>query len=372
MFSQSPLAPDDAPVVVRFPALGDAVLLTPLLQALHMRYGRKVNLLTSGAWTPLLLGSHPSVGQLCTVRSRRAPYWLMPSQWRAVHWLRSQRGPIYLCEADPYALRLVSRALASTRMLKAWEHWPGDGIHWVDWWLQVAQLDPPDIPGPHADPSIFRAQPCLPLLPAWQEEARAWLLAQGLSGSAVVLLQPGHKKTHKRGRIGTAQHNKHWPPERWAGVIRGILDSCADLVVLVCGSPREHGLAQEIVDAAQAGKRVRNVARDLPLHRLVALSAVAHSMVSVDTGPAHVAAAMDCPSVVLFGHFGWRRWKPRAPDSDVIALGSEWPDPQRSLMDISVDEVLVAWRSLKRRGVSEGASNVAAPATSVDLVTQDG
>ncbi|MEW5297215.1 MAG: hypothetical protein WDW36_000439 [Sanguina aurantia] len=39
----------------------------------------------------------------------------------------------------------------------------------------------------------------------------------------------------------------------------------------------------------------------LPLGRLKALLEIAHSMISVDTGPAHLAAAMGCPLVVLFG-----------------------------------------------------------------------
>ncbi|MFZ5546447.1 MAG: glycosyltransferase family 9 protein [Pseudomonadota bacterium] len=344
-------------MVVRFPALGDAVLLTPLLDALHARYGKKVKVLASGDWTPVLLGQHPAVGELCMVRSRRAPFWLMPSQWRAVRWLRRQRGPVYLCEADPHALRLVSRAVGPEQMVKAWEHWPGNDIHWADWWLQIAQLDPLALPGPQPrDVTGTQGQPTLALPDAWADDAAQWLKSRRLSGDSLVLVQPGHKKTHKRGRIATAHHDKHWPAERWAAVIRGILASDPALTVLVCGSPREHGLAQEIVDAAGAPLRVLNGARELPLQRLVALAACAHSMVSVDTGPAHVAAAMDCPSVVMFGQFGWGRWKPRAPRADVVALGPQAPTPGCSVMHIEVDEVLKAWRSLRPRQSQRSAA----------------
>lgn len=340
----------DAPVVVRFPALGDAVLLTPLLEALHARYGRKVHVLSSGPWTPELLGRHPAVGELCMVRSRRAPYWLMPSQWRAVRWLKRHRGPVYMCEQDPYATRLVARAeLPAERVVKAWDHWPGNSIHWVDWWLQIAQLDAPAVPGPARDISNIPARPTLALLPEWQADAERWLASKGLAAKPLVLVQPGHKKTHKRGRIGTSQHDKHWPAERWAAVIRGMLDSDPSLHVLVCGTEREHGLVQEIVDAAGAGPRVLNGAGELPLGRLVAVAARAHSMVSVDTGPAHVVTAMDCPCVVLFGQYGWTRWKPRAPSAEVVALGPQVETPGRRVMDIEVDEVMRAWRSLQPR-----------------------
>ena len=125
--------------------------------------------------------------------------------------------------------------------------------------------------------------------------------------------------------------------------------------VLVCGSTREAGLAQEIVDAVGSltgeGRVINVAARKPTLERLVALAARAHSMISVDTGPAHVAGAMDCPLVVLYGQAGWGRWKPRAPSSEVIVLGPQEPTPSAKLMDLDPEQVLAAWRSLApRRG----------------------
>lgn len=352
MAAVRPLAAEDldAPLVVRFPALGDTVLLTVLLRALAERYGKPVHVLASGAWTPSLLAGHPAVASLHLVSSRRAPYWLTPSQWQAVAFMRRHRGPVYLCDPDIYAARLVARAVPPERLVRAWDHWPGDGVHWADWWLQVAQLDAPGVPGPRAASPGVPPQPGLHAPAEWLNEAQSWLAEHGWSERPLVLVQPGHKKTHKRGRIATADHEKHWPAERWAAVIKGILADRPDARVLVCGTEREHGLVQEIVEAAGADERVVNGAGMLPLPRLVGLAARAHSMVSVDTGPAHVAAAMDCPSVVLFGQFGSRRWKPRAPASTVTALGPDLPTPGRKVMDLSPEEVLAAWRSLPPRG----------------------
>jgi heptosyltransferase-2/heptosyltransferase-3 len=197
------------------------------------------------------------------------------------------------------------------------------------------------------------AQPRLHAPATWHDDTRAWLTTQGLAGHPLVLVQPGHKKTHKRGRLATAGHDKHWPAERWAEVVRGIAGDLPGAAVLVCGSPREAGLAQEIVDAVgvtPAGTRVVNAAAlDLSLPRLVGVAALAHSMVSVDTGPAHVAAAMDCPLVVLYGQFGWGRWLPRAPRAAVVPLGPQLPTPGAKVADLSAGEVLAAWRSLPLR-----------------------
>jgi heptosyltransferase-2/heptosyltransferase-3 len=358
-------AEPDAPVVVRFAAVGDIVLLTVLLEALARRYGRPVHLLSSGDWTPVLLGHDPALSELRLVASRRAPYWLTPSQWSAVRWLRAHRGPVYHCDPDPHAERFLQRAgVPESRLVRAWSHWPGDGIHWADWWLQIAALDAPALPGP-ARPVDAPARPRLHAPPAWHQEAEGWLQAHGLAGHPLVLLQPGHKKTHKRGRIATAGHDKHWPAERWAEVIRGVLAALPGAAVLVCGSAREAGLAQEIVDAAgtpPSGSRVVNIAALQPtLQRLVALAARAHSMISVDTGPAHVAGAMDCPLVVLYASAGWGRWKPRAPTSTVIAIGPQAPTPGARLMDIRAEQALQAWATLPPRGQrADGAAGVLA------------
>ena len=342
-----------APVVVRFAAVGDVVLLAVLLPALAERYGRPVHVLSSGAWTPVLLGHDPAVGELRLLSSRRAPYSLAPSQWAARRWLRAHTGPVYLCDPNVYGARVIERAaVPAARLVPAWDHWPGDGIHWADWWLQVAALDAAGAPGPKR-PIRSPARPRLRAPPAWREQADRWLRDLGLEGRPLVLVQPGHKKTHKRGRVGTGAHDKHWPAADWAAVIRGVLTDLPEAAVLVCGSSREAGLVQEIVDAVGvvSGRApVVNVAAQRPtLERVAALAARAHSMISVDTGPAHVAGAMDCPLVVLYRQAGWGRWKPRPPHADVIALRPQAPTPAARLLDIDPAAVLAAWRQLRPR-----------------------
>jgi heptosyltransferase-3 len=159
-------ADPDAPVVVRFAAVGDVVLLTVLLQALAQRYGRPVHVLGSGDWTPVLLGHDPAVSELRLLTSRRSPYWLTPSRWAASRWLRAHRGPIYLCDPDVYAAQVIERAgVPEPQLVRAWQHWPGDGIHWADWWLQIAALDASAAPGPD-QPITTPARPRLSA-PAW-------------------------------------------------------------------------------------------------------------------------------------------------------------------------------------------------------------
>jgi heptosyltransferase III len=346
-------ADPDAPVVMRFPAVGDLVLLTVLLEALRQRYGKPVHLLASGDWTPVLLRTDPAVSELRLVYSRRAPFWLMPSRWSARQWLRAHRGPVYLCDPDIHAERIVREAgVPEERLVRAWKHWPGNGVHWADWWLDVAQLDAPATPGPAARPTV-PPRPRLHVPLEWHAQTLVWLHRHELAQHRLILLQPGHKKTHKRGRIATGTHDKHWPAERWGAVIRALLAAVPGAAALVCGSSRESGLVQEIVDAAgtpPVGSRIVNVAALQPtLQRVVGLAARAHSMISVDTGPAHIAGAMDCPLVVLYGSAGWQRWKPRSPSDNVQVLGPQALTHGAAVMDLDVDTVLQAWRALRPR-----------------------
>ena len=59
---------------------------------------------------------------------------------------------------------------------------------------------------------------------------------------------------------------------------------------------RKQSVLEEIRVAAGNDPRMHNLGSELPIPRLLALIEDAHSMVSVDTGPAHAAAALGLPA----------------------------------------------------------------------------
>ena len=89
---------------------------------------------------------------------------------------------------------------------------------------------------------------------------------------------------------------------------------------------------------------MHNLSNELPIPRLLPLIEQAHSMVSVDTGPAHAAAALGCPLVVMFGAASPEKWRPIGPGR-IALLGGERGAASR-VADIPVDRVVAAWRSL--------------------------
>lgn len=333
---------DDTPVVVRFAALGDTVLLTVLLDGLARRLGRPLDVLTSGAWARALLEAQPYVRAVRTVTSRKRPYVLTPSQWWAVGWLRQHSGPVWLCDPEPAARRLVAHGVPRERVRALWDDWPGDRVHWADWWHAVAN-DAPIEAG--------RGQPVLHLPKAWLSDAQAWLASCAVpAGAALILVQPGSKKTSKRFSLHREDNDKFWPVERWGAVIDAILAEEPDAFVVLCGAPTEADVTAAIrgqIKHPRAAGRVIDAAHELPLPRLAGLARLASAIISIDTGPAHLAAALDCPAVVLFGRHGHERWVPRAPSAPVIPLGQASYREDGHVREISTAAVLDAFRTLR-------------------------
>ena len=81
--------------------------------------------------------------------------------------------------------------------------------------------------------------------------------------------------------------------------------------------------------------------------RLLALLEQAHSLVSVDTGPAHAAAALGCPLVVMFGAASPAKWRPIGPGT-ITVLGGERGEASR-VRDIPAADVIAAWSALPDR-----------------------
>lgn len=336
------------PLIVRCGAFGDMVVLTPLLRLLAARYGGPVDLVSSGPWTAPLLAGEPALGHLQLVSSRRTPYLLCPSQWALVRWLRRRgRGPVYLCDVNPEMRALLERGGVHPDDLVARERADDAApMLWPDRWLAIGMRDPAQAwPSRPVDPAAFRL-PALVVDPASRAGLAGWLAAKGLDGP-LVLFQPGNKRTHKRGKVLTSHHPKHWAPEHWGAVAAAVVRDLPGAHVLLCGTAPERPLLEDIRHAAGDHPRVHDLAGELPVPRLLALLEVAHSMVSVDTGPAHAAAALGCPLVVMFGSAPPSMWRPVGPGPIRVLGGERGPDSRVS--DLSPDEVIAAWRTLPPR-----------------------
>ena len=362
-------SPPVRPLLVRFGAMGDMVLVLPLIRALATRYGAPVDILSTGGWTRPLLGGQPGVGQIHLLSGRKLPYWLSEPQRALVATLRAQGPrPTWYCDTDDRHLGLLARAgIEADQVVRSSQLPMAPGEHLIDYWQRLGRRLPPRFPGPGLhyrstpgggqvatdtlpDPDTANPPNQDPTLVVPQAELDAlgrWLKDRGLAGRRLILVQPGNKRTMRRGLRRRPSNTKWWPEERWAAVLEALAKRAPDTAILMLGVPQEVELNDEILTLAQVPNAV-NVAADLPLPRLLALQSIAAGMVSVDTGPAHTAAAVGCPVVVLFGIADPVRIRPRSEPTPVKVLTGTH-EGQPSMRGISTEAVVNAWDNLPLR-----------------------
>jgi heptosyltransferase I len=119
--------------------------------------------------------------------------------------------------------------------------------------------------------------------------------------------------------VGTSDPRKNWTPEGYAEVISRIRSEFGLAPILVGGrSPLEEGMAQTIL--ALSGGSVLD-ARGGGLRRLLWLLDGSALVVSPDTGPLHMARAMEVPVVGLFGFTNPKRSGPYRRFTDLVVDG---------------------------------------------------
>jgi heptosyltransferase I len=100
--------------------------------------------------------------------------------------------------------------------------------------------------------------------------------------------------------IGSSKPGKDWLPDRWASLCDTLHDDFGLQPVLVGGrSPRE----EESERGIMAGARTRPVSLlGSGLRNLVSILHASSLVISLDTGPLHMAVALDRPTISLLGY----------------------------------------------------------------------
>jgi heptosyltransferase-2/heptosyltransferase-3 len=339
------------PIVIWFGRVGDMIMLTALLEILHRRFGRACRVIGAGAWSQDIYAEQPDVAGTLWLH-RYTPFALDLRWWRTVGRLRrSRHDPVYICETDP-------RKLASVRRLLRWggverrrcvfltDHPTALAqVHWVDKLVSLGRILPTalhesDYPWPVPAP---RCAPRLILSKAARTAGDDWVRKHDIGARPIVLLQPGNRRT-MRGRSLRIRESddRFWPVDRWASLIHRIHERSPAARIVLCGAPREAMLLHWIESAAALPQVLL---RGLPFPGLFALCVRAHSMISIDTGTAHAAAALGTPLVVLFGSTPPAQVTPRSPcGSAVIGVGGVPLVPR--VDQLSVETVFEAWSRL--------------------------
>jgi len=288
-------------LVVRTSALGDVVLTTPFLRSLSGHLGAPVEVLTSAPYAPLFEGL-PFVSRV----------WSLPKESGLREFLRSLRegGPFDVAvdlqnKARTLAVLLRVQARRRFRLVKR------KGVSGA---LGSLFGGGPILDGKPAAAVYFEAAGALGLAAtdlrpevALRPEAvaRAEGLASRAGGAPIVGLAPGARWALKR-----------WSPERFAAVGAALQEEGAE--ILLVGGPGDRAELDRLREGLARPALADTASLDVA--DLAAALARLSLLVSVDSGPAHLAQAVGTPVLSIFGPTSYRRWGPAPGQGGVVAL----------------------------------------------------
>ena len=142
---------------------------------------------------------------------------------------------------------------------------------------------------------------------------------------------------------------KQWPAAAFT-VLLDRLTTAHDWPLFLVGAPGERPLCEAIRQGMQRPERVTVLAGELSLRESVALLSRCAAVVSNDTGPAYVAAALDRPLVTIFGPTDPNQISPFSPTARQVrnlvpcapCLLKDCPIDHRCLTGVTPDMVYQA------------------------------
>ena len=293
---------------MRLRSLGDIVLETPAIAALHAwRPDLRICVLVEPRFAAALEGN-PAIAEvlfsrgLCEtareLRRRRFPVaFNQHGGPRSALLMAASGSPVRVCWKG-----FQFSFFYNGRVPDAAEFYGTPVVHTVE--HRISQFYSLGLPrGPIPVARIFP-----------RPDARA-SVAQALAGSGVppdapyAVLQPG-------ARLRTMQ----WPVNKYAQIARWLREAHGIACVVNLG-------AQDETIADDVRREMRDYAaipKPFDLREMIALIAGACLFVGNDSGPAHVAAAAGRPSVVVYGPTNPVQWRPWRTEHRIVEAGARF------------------------------------------------
>ncbi len=296
-------------LILKPSSLGDVIQALPVLRLLKRHFQQaEIYWWIDSSLAPLLAGD-PDLASIARFERQR---WASPRHWPemfcSIAWLRAQkfdlvidlqgllRSGIFAWLANGNFLAGLDDAregasgfydLAVPRA--SWH------THAVDWYLSVL---------PRLGVSVHNNFTWLPARPEIAEAVQSkWPVA----GTQWIALQPGARWTNKR-----------WPAEKFSRLVSLLAKKFPDTRFALLGSHDDRSMAEIIARAEPA--RCLNLCGATSLTEMVEWLRVARLLVTNDTGPMHVAAALGKPVVALFGPTEPRRTGPYGQLQNVLRI----------------------------------------------------
>lgn len=165
----------------------------------------------------------------------------------------------------------------------------------------------------HHEPPPLTAPELLPHLNASVDQLQ----------EAEVLLKQCELDPHRHPLVvlnagATNSRAKCWPEERFAALGDWLIQERQAQIVFI-GAPSERANAARVIQQMQL-QPARNLAGETSMSQLIGLLARCDLLVSNDTGPAHIGAALGRPTLTLFGPTNEFETAPAGPHAELLRV----------------------------------------------------
>lgn len=150
--------------------------------------------------------------------------------------------------------------------------------------------------------------PVIELQTAWQEEARSLLAGLKL---------PPARRSIAINAGATNSRAKCWPVARFAELADRLISEFDSNIILI-GAPSERDSAEQLRRLTKQPERVANLAGLTSIVQMAGVLSICELLVTNDTGPAHVSAAMGTPTLTIFGPTNEYETAPLGKRSSII------------------------------------------------------
>lgn len=335
--------------------LGDAVMTTPALQRLRASFPHAHISLLAAPLTADLLSASPWLDEVIAYRrgsaGRRAFF-------STVKLLRARRFDLAVLFQNAFEAALLAR-LAGARLRLGFAEqgrgWllthqlhrqrsqpPRHQLH--DYLALVAACERVCL-GADFQPATATPMPSLTANLTQLRAAEELLLSFGIKRAARPLIALNTGATNSRAKC--------WPVDRFAWLADRLKNELHAQVVLI-GGAAESAYAARVLELMRTGGAL-NLAGKTDMAALVGLLARCDLLVSNDTGPAHVAAALGRPTLTIFGPTNEYETAPTGAHATIIrARGIECarcmyrdcPIDHRCMTRLTADDVYARARAL--------------------------
>ncbi len=294
--------------------IGDVLLTTPLIAAVHARWPDAQLDVLGFSGTLGMLAGHPAIHARVEL-PRKPGLAFIRSMWR-------RYDLAFIGEASDRA-HLAGFVLASTRVGVV----PDERPH--AWWKRLLLRHAVPVAGDRGETHV--ADEKLALMAPWRDATRD-------APPAVIApaLEPppddiATALAHRRYAVVHAPAMwtyKQWPLDRYAALCRALVDEGLHVVLTGGPSSEDRAAAASIASTVGSSSFVDASGR-LSFGQLAGLLARAVLYVGADGSVTHLAAACGTPSVALFGPTDPRRWGPLSPSGGARRYVRVSAEPQQ-------------------------------------------